>query len=70
MSERKFVCFVLFYGAPTQFRLYDAETGNMILAYLRCYKLEAKLGAKTISPARAKRCIDSRYSSTSSYHLQ
>jgi hypothetical protein len=51
--------FIWFYDTPTQFRSYDAETGKLISAFSGCFKLKATLGTKTISPAEARRCIDS-----------
>jgi hypothetical protein len=53
---------IWFYGALIQFRSYGAETGKLISAFSGCYKLKATLGTKTISPAEARRCIDSRKS--------
>jgi hypothetical protein len=41
-----------FYGTLTQFSLYDAETEEIIVAYLGCYKLKATPGFKTTSLAR------------------
>jgi hypothetical protein len=35
------ICFVSFYGAPAQFKLYGAKTRKKILAALGYYKLKA-----------------------------
>jgi hypothetical protein len=42
-----------FYGTPTQISSYGAETENMILANLGCYKLKATQGVKTTSTIEA-----------------
>jgi hypothetical protein len=36
-----FVFFVEFYGAPTLFKSYGAETGNMIFTNLGCYNVQS-----------------------------
>jgi hypothetical protein len=41
MSWCNCVYFVSFFGSPAHFRSYYAETGNMTLANIGCYKLKA-----------------------------
>jgi hypothetical protein len=56
-------CLDWFYGAQTQIKSNDVETGKMILANLE-YKLKVTPGVKTTSFANAHRCIDANYSKT------
>jgi hypothetical protein len=50
--------FVCFYGTPSQFMSYGADTEKIILTNLVCYNLKATSRVKTATPAGAEICID------------